>query len=234
MKIQPILLFAFVLVILSSCDIRNDDYRESIDIEGVKKLKLRGMFNVNISQYDQESLEVFGSEDLVKKLRIKQSGDLLELTLDENTGGGFFSKKGIRIDLTVADLNELSFDGAGNIKTQHTLSLDDLRIIGNGVGNIQLEVDAKSVDSKLNFVGNMELSGETNTFKLVNEGVGNIDASKFTAQKVDLVSSGIGSVSVHCEDELSIRVDGIGSVSYTGNPTVISEKISGLGKVNRN
>jgi hypothetical protein len=232
MKIQTILLFS--LVILSSCDYRNDDYSESIEIEGVKRLKLRGMFNVNISQYDQESLEIFGNEDLVKKLNIKQNGDLLELTLDENTGGGFFSKKGIRIDLTVADLKELAFEGAGNIKTQHTLSLDDLRIIGNGVGNIQLEVEAKSVDSKLNFVGNMELRGETNTFKLVNEGVGNIDASKFTAQKVDLVSSGIGAVSVHCEDELSIQVDGIGSVSYTGNPTVISEKVSGIGKVKRN
>lgn len=233
MKIKTVLLFLF-LGMLFSCDYSNGDYMESIEIDGVKRLKLSGMFNVNISQYDQESLEIFGSEDLVKKLKVKQTGDLLELTLNEKTGGGFFRKKGIRIDLTVADLKELAFDGAGNIKTEHALSLDDLRIIGNGVGNIQLEIEAKSVDSKLNFVGNMELKGEAESFYIVNEGIGNIDASKFTAQKVDLVSSGIGSVSVHCEDELSIEVNGIGSVTYTGKPTVISEKVSGIGKVNRN
>lgn len=236
MKIQPILLFA--LVILSSCDnrndSRNDDYSESIEIEGVKRLKLSGMFNVNISQYDQESLEVSGDESLVKRLEVKQRGDLLELSLEGKDPSGFFKKEGIRIDLSIADLRELDFEGAGNIRTTHSLSLEDLRIIGKGVGNINLEIEAETVDSKLNFVGNMVLKGETNEFYLVNEGIGNIDASKFTAQFVDLISSGIGSVSVHCEDELSIEVNGIGSVSYTGNPTVISEKVSGIGKVKRN
>lgn len=236
MKIQPILLFA--LVILSSCDnrndSRNDDYSESIEIEGVKRLKLSGMFNVNISQYDQESLEVSGDESLVKRLEVKQRGDLLELSLEGKDPSGFFNKEGIQVDLSIADLRELDFEGAGNIRTTHSLSLEDLRIIGKGVGNINLEIEAETVDSKLNFVGNMVLKGETNEFYLVNEGIGNIDASKFTAQIVDLVSSGIGSVSVHCEDELSIEVNGIGTVNYTGNPTVISEKVSGIGKVKRN
>ncbi|WP_373496683.1 head GIN domain-containing protein [Aquiflexum sp.] len=233
MKIKNILTLFLLLGILCSCDYRNDDYSESIEIEGVKRVKLSGMFNVNISQYDQESLEIVGNEDLVKRLKVKQSGDLLELTLDGKTEGGFFNKKGIRIDLIIADLKELEFEGAGNIKTEHSLTLEDLRIIGNGVGNINLEIEAETVDSKLNFVGNMELRGETHEFYLINEGIGNIDASKFIAQKVDLISSGIGSVSVHCEDEISLEVNGIGTVNYTGNPTVISEKVSGIGKVNR-
>lgn len=238
MKIQTILLLALTLVILSSCDNRNDNrndnYTESIDIEGVKRLKLSGMFNVNISQYDQESLEVSGDESMVKKLKVKQSGDLLELSLEGKNSGGFFKKEGIQVNLSIADLKELEFEGAGNIRTAHTLTLNDLKILGNGVGNINLEIEAESVDSELNFVGNMVLKGKTNEFYLVNEGIGNIDASKFTAQRVNLISSGIGSVSVHCEDELSIEVNGIGTVNYTGNPTVISEKVSGIGKVNRN
>ena len=234
MKIKSIILFALALGFLSSCHYGNDDYTETIDIEGVKRLKLNGMFNVNISQYDQESLEVVGSESLVKKLQYKQSGDLLELTLKESSGGGFFRKKGIRINLTLADLKELEFEGAGNIRTTTPMDLQDLRIIGNGVGNISLEFDAENVDANLNFVGNMVLNGSANDFYLVNEGIGNIDASKFMAQNVDLVSSGIGNVSIHCENELSLEVNGVGSVNYTGNPTIIKEKVNGVGKVNRN
>ncbi len=233
MKIKTIFLFSLTLGILFSCDYRNDNYSESIEIEGVKRLKLNGVFNVNISQYDQESLEVTGNEDWVKNLNVKQSGDLLELTLEGKNSSGFFNKKGIQVDLTIADLTELEFDGAGNIRTEHVLALEDLRITGNGVGNINLEIEAEYVESKFNFVGNMELRGKTNEFYLVNDGIGNIDASKFTAQKVNVISSGIGSVSIHCEDELSLEVNGIGTVNYTGNPTVISEKVAGIGKVNR-
>lgn len=234
MKIKPILSLLLLMGTFASCNVGINNYSENIEIEGVKRLKLSGVFNVNISQYDQESLEISGSEDLVKKLKVKQTGDLLELTLSEKDQGGFLKNNSVQVNLVIADLTELHFNGAGNIKTSEIMSLENLRITGNGVGNIQLEIAAESVDSKLNFVGNMELKGETNELKLVNEGIGNIDASQFTAQKVNLVSSGIGAVSVHCEDELSLRVDGIGSVSYTGNPTVISEKVSGLGKVNRN
>lgn len=234
MKIKSILSLLLLMGIIASCNVGINNYTETIEIEGVKRLKLSGVFNVNISQYDQESLEISGSEDLIKKLKVKQTGDLLELTLREKDQGGFLKNNSVQVNLVVADLTELKFEGAGNIRTSEILTLENLRISGNGVGNIQLEIAAESVDSRLNFVGNMELKGETDEFKLVNEGIGNVDASQFTAQKVNLVSSGIGAVSVHCEDELSIRVDGIGSVSYTGNPTVISEKISGLGKINRN
>jgi hypothetical protein len=234
MKSKTILSLLLLMGTIASCTVGINNYTETVEIEGVKRLKLSGVFNVNISQYDQESLEISGSEDLVKKLKVKQTGDLLELTLREKDQGGLFKNNSVQVNLAIADLTELKFDGAGNIKTSEILTLDDLRITGNGVGNIQLEIAAESVDSRLNFVGNMELKGETNELKLVNEGIGNIDASQLTAQKVDLISSGIGAVSVHCEDELSIRVDGIGSVSYTGNPTVISEKISGLGRINRN
>jgi len=86
----------------------------------------------------------------------------------------------------------------------------------------------------LNFVGNMTLKGSADYFKLFNEGVGNIDASQFWVQKAEVNSSGIGMVSVHCEGELSLEVSGIGTVSYTGNPTIVYENISGIGKVNRN
>lgn len=234
MKIKSILSLLLLMGTVVSCNVSLNNYSETVEIEGVKRLKLSGVFSVNISQLDQESLVIKGDEKLVKKLKVKQTGDLLELILSEKDQGGFLKNNSLEVDLSIADLTELKFEGAGNIRTTETLTLENFRISGNGVGNIQLEIEAASVESRLNFVGNMELKGEANEFKLVNEGIGNIDASQFTAQKVDLVSSGIGAVSVHCEDELSLRVDGIGLVSYTGNPTVISEKISGLGKVNRN
>ena len=235
MKATTMLIFSILAgMFLVSCESKNNSYSEEKAIEGVSRLKLKGLFSVNIKQGGAESMRISGNEDLVKKLRVLQTGDLLELSLDEEESGAFFMKEELQIDLDILDLSEIRFEGVGNIKNSGTLDLGDLLIAGNGVGNISLELDAQAVDARLNFVGNMTLKGSANEMKLVNEGIGNIDASELIVQNVNLTSSGIGAVSVHCEGELTLKVDGIGVVNYTGNPTVVSEKVSGIGKVNRN
>ena len=238
MKTNLLFVIAIVATILFSCNPRSDResddlYQETMDIEGATRLKVNGAFNLFISQGDLESLHIEGNEDMVKKLKVNQRGEVLELSLkDEDVR--LFRKDGIQIHITIAELRELEFEGAGNIQTRGTFEVGDFQIIGNGVGNIELDLEADNVEAELNFVGNMVLKGSADYFQLSNEGVGNIDASRFWVQNVDVNSSGIGAVSVHCEGELSLEVSGIGMVSYTGNPTVISEKVSGIGKVNRN
>ena len=235
MKATAILIFSILAgMFLVSCESKNNSYSEEKAIAGVTKLKLKGIFNVNISQGGKESMVISGKEDLVKKLKIVQSGDLLELTLDEEESGAFFMRDELKIDLDLADLGEIRFEGVGNIKSTEKLDLGELLIVGNGVGNISLEFDAKAVDARLSFVGNMSLKGSSHEMRLVNDGVGSIDASDLTVQNVNLTSSGIGAVSVHCEGELTLKVDGIGVVNYTGNPTIISEKVSGIVRVNWN
>jgi hypothetical protein len=235
MKAKGILIIYFLSgMLLYSCNSNNNNYSEEKAIEGVTKLKLKGIFSVNISQGGKESMVISGNEDLVNKLQVVQTGDLLELTLDEEESGSFFMRKELQIDLDITDLSEIKFEGVGNIKSSGTLDVGEMLIAGNGVGNLSLDLNAQSLDARLNFVGNMTLKGKANEMTLTNDGIGNIDASKLTVQNVNLTSSGIGAVSVHCEGELTLKVDGIGVVNYTGNPTVISEKVSGIGKVNRN
>jgi hypothetical protein len=204
-----------------------------VDVEGVTRLKVNGAFNLYLYQGDLESMRIEGNEDLVKKLKVDQQGDILELSLEEENMR-LFGKEGIQVHLTLAELRQLQFEGAGNIQSRGQFDVTDFWVNGNGVGNIELELDADKVTAKLNFVGNMVLKGFADQFDLTNEGVGNIDASQLSVQKATVNSSGIGAVSVHCEGELSLKVSGIGTVSYTGNPTIVYENISGIGKVNRN
>ncbi len=131
-------------------------------------------------------------------------------------------------------MKELEFKGAGNIQTTNLLELTDFRLIGNGVVNVELELDAVNVEVELNFVGNLILKGEVDRFHINNEGVGNINASKFRAKNLDLKSSGIGNLAVQCDDELSLIASGIRNVSFTDNPRLVHEDVSGIAKVTRN
>ena len=238
MKFNPSLLLAVFFSLLISCTSRQDGqsdnrFSEVRTLEGVSRIKISGVFDLNLTQSDQESLTLDGNPELAEKLKVSQVGDLLILEMEE-LNSGFFDDYELNVNLSISDLQELEFDGVGNIKTTGNFTLKSFKIRGEGIGNLSLEIEAKDIDANLNMMGNMTLRGKADTMILKNEGIGNIDASNLITQKLDLLSSGIGKVAVHCEGELSLEVDGIGAVSYTGNPTVIKEKVDGIGKVTRN
>jgi hypothetical protein len=238
MKFNPSLLLAVFFSLLISCTSRQDGqsdnrFSEVRTLEGVSRIKISGVFDLNLTQSDQESLTLDGNSELAEKLKVSQVGDLLILEMEE-LNSGFFDDYELNVNLSISDLQELEFDGVGNIKTTGNFTLKSFKIRGEGIGNLSLEIEANAIDANLNMMGNMTLRGKADTMILKNEGIGNIDASNLITQKLDLLSSGIGKVAVHCEGELSLEVDGIGAVSYTGNPTVIKEKVDGIGKVTRN
>jgi len=205
-------------------------FSEEKNIEGVSRLQINGVFNLQLTQSDQESLTIDGSPELAKKLKVTQEGDLLILEMEEfNTG--FFDKKELKVNLAISNLEEFQFDGVGNIQTTGTFIVDRVKILGEGVGNIEMDFQTENLDADLNMVGKMTLRGKSTKVNLQNEGIGNIDASQLIAQEMEVKSSGIGKMDVHCEGNLSIVVEGIGKVTYSGNPKVIKKEISGIGKV---
>jgi hypothetical protein len=231
-------LFLFILLSgwIAACHTGGKGSGEQVndmrDLEGVSRLKINGVFSLVLSQSDAPSLRIEGDKDMADKLQVQQDGDFLELSMEEGETG-FLQNKSLTVHLAVNDLREFTFEGVGNIKTEEALRVDTIQIRGKGVGNVKLDIEAESIDAEFNLLGNMELTGRASDVLLVNEGIGNVDASGLITQVMDLRSSGIGRVSVHCEQELSIEVNGIGAVEYSGNPTVVNEKVDGIGKVTR-
>lgn len=239
MKTNYAILILLLAAILQSCNANFNSKSENqvIDeqaVDGASKLKISGIFNLYLSQGDQPNLKIEGDEELVQKLKVTQDGEWLELDF-EKVNENFFKKNSkLNVYLTLSELEEFVFDGVGNIKTEGTLEVEDISIRGDGVGNLNLELQANTIKAVFSMLGNINLSGSVNSIALSNDGLGNVDASGLIAQNMNLKSSGIGRVAVHCEGDLSIIVDGIGTVSYEGNPNVIKEEINGIGKVTRN
>lgn len=232
----PVLLLA---LIFQSCTLNfNRKSGESIsdirDIEGTSKLKVSGIFNLYLSKGEKSSLKIEGEDEMIQKLKVTQNGEWLELDFEKVNENFFKGNSKLDVYLTLSELEEFVFDGVGNIKTEGPLEVEDISIKGDGVGNLSLELQANTIKAIFSMIGNINLSGSANSVDLLNDGLGNVDASGLIAQNMNLKSSGIGRVAVYCEGDLSIIVDGIGTVSYEGNPNVIKEEINGIGKVIRN
>jgi hypothetical protein len=218
----------------SNYSVSTNSIQEKKNLTGVTRLQLDGVFNLTITQSDQESIEVVGDESMIKKLLIDQDGDLLTLSMEEDLADNFFDKNELRINLSLQDLKELKYDGVGNVKTQGTFKVGDVRLIGSGVGNLELDLDAQQIDADFDMVGNITLQGNAYRAIFENNGVGKLDASQLIVGNMEVKSSGIGKVDVHCTGDLSLVVDGIGKVTYSGNPRILKKEVSGIGKVAKN
>ncbi len=67
-------------------------------------------------------------------------------------------------------------------------------------------------------VGSCTLTGKVNNFIMNMNGVGSINAKELIANIVDANVNGIGSAEVNASDSLHAAVNGIGTLTYYGNP----------------
>ncbi len=226
------------IFMLGACTITTNKSNDNADlttedrkISAFSKLVVHGVFNLYLSQGDQEALRIEADEETLGKIIIENTGDRLLIELEE--GFELFDREQINIYLTITDIDSFEFEGVGNIKTETILRLTDLDIKGDGVGNTKLELEADRIDAEFNLVGNVTLSGNVETINLKNNGLGNVNASDLKAQYMTLNSNGIGNVEVYCEKEISITANGIGKVTYDGNPEVKNLNRNGIGKVEK-
>lgn len=139
--------------------------------------------------------------------------------------------KPVRITITVKDLHDLDFSGAGTVRILK-LETDALKAHLTGAGELKIEqLTAKTLDCSLGGAGNFAASGTIDTLTLNVSGVGSFSGADLVAGKADVHLSGVGSATVHVKDDLQAYVSGLGSVLYLGSPQVHWE-VSGLGSVN--
>ena len=109
-------------------------------------------------------------------------------------------------------------------------SLEELELAG--VGSIEAtELDEDDLLIEMSGVGNMELEGEVGRLDATLSGVGDLEMRDLTAQDARIRHSGVGGVEVRAENELDVRVSGIGSVRYHGKPRHLKQREEGLGSI---
>ena len=74
-------------------------------------------------------------------------------------------------------------------------------------------------------------TGKVQTFVLKAEGVGAVNARELDAQHVDVSLQGVGSAQVRATESLRAKLEGIGSLTYYGNPKRVSKQVEGIGRV---
>ena len=185
------------------------------------------MGNLIITQGEEESLLVEADDNILPLIETDVFGD--RLTIGFKWGYNFIPTSNVRFYLTVADLNRITFSGAGKVDCDN-LETNKLEFDLSGAGDIDFNINADELVITSSGAGNLTLSGEVESQNVDISGVGRYNAKELESKECDIEVSGAGSATVNVTEELDVQISGVGNVYYVGVP-IVRQDISGLGKV---
>jgi hypothetical protein len=183
-------------------EVRGADAFHSID--------LRGAADLSVLVGAVGSVAVIGDAATLERTVTRvQHGVLI---VENESAWTFLGGRGkVEIRVTMPSLNTLSLNGAGNVSI-NGISGDGLSLVLQGAGNL-------------------EASGKTAALNARMNGAGNMDLSHLVAGDATVAVNGAGNLSAHVTGSLQASVNGVGSITYAGNPGKVSTEINGVGSI---
>jgi len=111
---------------------------ETRPVSGIHGVSLTAYGELNITQGDAESLIIQGDDNIVPHILSEVDDGILTIRFDDNWGSFYKATETLQFNLTLKNIDTITFSGAGRIKSA-SLSADALSIFLSGAGDVQIE-----------------------------------------------------------------------------------------------
>ena len=228
-------LFILALLAFTACNQligeRGNDERitKEITVDSFERIEISGAFEVILTPSESNVISIEVDENLLRYIDISVRGDRLFIETDRRLS----SRKGIKIEIPVKELREISSSGASDIVSSEPISSRELDIEASGAGKVDLKLDVKSVTLNLSGATLVYLEGVAERLEVDMSGAGSLAAEGFEVQDCSVEISGVGHVLVNVSGTLDAQVSGLGKVEYLGEPESVRGDVAGIGKVSK-
>jgi len=214
MKIKIFTLVILALT-LSSCrygrGVRGNGHvvEKEFTVPAFEKVDLSGIYSVEISIGNEQSVLVKAEENLMKYLKVKVRNN----TLFFDTKRNISPRKGIKAIVVLKSLKGINASGASFAKAKN--------------------IDADDISIDISGASKVEISGSAGNLDLHVSGAAKLYAKNFVCKKVSADVSGAGNAVINVTEKFYADVSGAGSLSYYGNPNDFSFDTSGAGSIKK-
>lgn len=229
-------LLAITAITFSACQLfvnceegQGNLVKKEIHLAAFNEISLEGNYQLFISQGDSQEVYIQAHENLIPFLNTEVKRGHWEIDFDPCVK----SSEAIKIFATVSALKQLNIEGSGKVRGENTIKSSQLSLNIDGSGEIQLDIDAKEVESEINGSGDIKLSGKTKKHQIEVNGSGDIEAYELMSDNCEIEINGSGDVKVHVSYDLKAEVNGSGDIYYKGNVKNINSSINGSGNLNQ-
>lgn len=243
MKRTLIIVILFAAMLLTGCSnlissgentttIRASDniISEERSVSGFTGINFSTMGTVILTQGDQESLTIEGSDNIVPLIKTPVRNGVLYIEADDPLSiSGMDNSNRLTLTITVKDLNSIALSGLGDIRMA-ALDAPDLSLTISGGGQLIMEqLAGENLTVSVSGLGDVEIAGEVRTAKIEIPGGGSIMAPDLKIGTAEVNISGLGDATLWVTEQLTGNISGGGNVSYFGDPQV-DTNVSGLGE----
>ena len=187
--------------------------------------------DLEIIQDDQESLALEDDAGQLAEVEVSMDGQTVRIRSRNRSTNWHRSVKGV---MHVKRVESIHLAGTGSI-TSASIRADDLKATLSGSGKIRLRrLDAKDVKVVVSGSGNVDLgSGRVENLAVSVTGAGDVHAGKLRSDDGKVSISGAGTTTLWPEKTLNVRISGVGTVRYFGDPQIVERHVAGVGSVKR-
>ena len=216
---------AFVFsTVLSAQDIPNS---RDFPVSDFEKLYIEGGYKVILYQTADPFLKVKAPADnYIDDLVVDVDANSLQLSVKRS----YLNLNRMELHIGFSNLKELHVEGGITLSTEGFVSVDDLNLHVEGGAKGDLRLKARSLEVVSNGGMVFDLSGVTDKLSVKMAGAGHVNARELTAKEVFFRIEGLGFGSVHATELLDVRIEGMGKVTYVGDPET-RRIVNGLGSV---
>jgi hypothetical protein len=204
---------------------------ETRSVAGFDTVVLAVPADVSIEQGTRESLTLEAEPAVLRRMTSEVSNRRLLIGVAPE---GISTRQPIRIRLEVRELRAVESRAPGSIRIG-ALRSDTLLLVLAGGGRLSVTRldDALSLEVRITGAGNVAIGGgRVKAQQLAVSGAGTYSAPRLSSEHADVAIQGHGEVQLAASRTLAVRVAGVGSVRYHGDPD-ITRSVSGIASIEK-
>ena len=213
---------------------KGKEVTETREVGDYDEIQVSHIFKVEIVPGSEGTLTLEGEENLLDYVITDVSGGRLKITVERGIQlQPSRDSEGIRIQVPVEDLDEVSVSGAADLMSEHTFDFSRLRVKCSGAGEVEMAVRAEEVRVSASGAAKIRLEGSTDRLDVEGSGAANLRAYELQANEVNAEVSGASDVRVYAAEALDARASGAGNIRYKGNPERLEKQASRAANVSK-
>jgi len=205
--------------------------RRDYPVSSISALASSIPLDIEIVQDDRESLTLEDDDGQLAEIEVTMDGGTVRIRSKNRSTNWRRSVKGV---LHTTRIESMHLAGTGSMRSA-SIRADALKASISGSGKIQIRrLDAKSVDVVISGSGTVDLgSGRAERIGVTVTGAGDVIAGKLRSDDGKVSITGAGTTTLWPEKSLDVRISGVGTVRYYGDPQIVDRKVAGVGSVKK-
>lgn len=205
-----LLLAAVSLLLLAACSRdAGPPVTEPRGVDAFHSIDLRTAARMDVEVGPAARVTLTAPAGLLAKVTTRVENEVL--VIDAQNGLASLGGRDLQVRITLPELKSLAVNGAGDVVLRGVRG-EGLSLVVQGAGKVVADGEVQALNARLN-------------------GAGELALARVRAVDATVLVNGAGSLTTTVTGSLQAEVNGVGSITYAGNPQQVDSRINGVGRI---